>query len=84
MYAAKSFLLPVPYSYTISGINFSTAKPLPMPPQGVSLGFGLKPGEVDMSLVDVIGAPEQGTKIANLDRLVLPEDLNLIANKSLQ
>ncbi len=65
-------------SYTVRGINFAKAKPLSSPPPMSDLGIGLMPGEFDGLLAYVTGpVPSEGTVIAKLDDLVMPEDLNL-------
>lgn len=66
-----------PNSYTVSGVDFDRATPLSSPPPVRSLGVGLKPGEVEMSLAKVHGGPAEGTAIAKLDDLIRPEDLQL-------
>jgi hypothetical protein len=70
-------LAPGSNSYTISGINFGKAAPLDYAPETGELGVGLIPGEVDTALVDIQGlAIPAGVKLADLDRLIVPEDLN--------
>jgi hypothetical protein len=68
-------------SYTIRGIDFNHATPLPSPPPMNALGVGLKPGEVNMWLADVHGAPTPETVVADLDSLIRPEDLRLRLKK---
>jgi hypothetical protein len=64
-------------SYTISGIDFDKAIPLSYAPEMHEIGVGLMPGEIDAALVYVQGlAPAQGVKIADLDNLIVPNDLN--------
>ena len=71
-------LAPGNNSYTIHGIDFAHAVPLSSPPSISELGVGLMPGEIDLALTDVQGAvPSQGTPIAKLDDLIVPEDLRL-------
>lgn len=67
-----------PNSYTISGINFDTAKPLSSAPDIPNIGVGLHPGEfrVDLIMVEGVNFPK-ATVVAKLDELVKPEDLSL-------
>ena len=69
-------LAPGQNSYTISGIEFDTAKPLIGPPPSEGFGVGpLRPGETDMALLQFTGMGV--TAGAPLDHLVVPEDLEL-------
>lgn len=65
-----------PNSYTISGLNFDTAKPITYQPPVDDLGVGMVPGQVDFRMAEVF-APElpKGTVIARMEPLIRPEDL---------
>jgi len=64
-------------SYTIKGINFDLATPLPTPPSLNDHGVGLLPGELDVCCVMVEGLNlPNGMEIPKLEDLVRPEDLN--------
>jgi hypothetical protein len=74
----RVMLAPGRNSYTITGIDFYHGVPLLTPPPIRALGVGLNPGEaINPLLANVFGAPEAGTKIAELDDLIRPEDLRL-------
>jgi hypothetical protein len=71
-------LTPGDNSYIITGIDFDRATPLTAPPPFEDVGFGLVPGEMEFALASVVGAsPPSGVTVADIDDLVLPEDLNL-------
>jgi hypothetical protein len=73
------------HSLTLKGIDYDKAKPLSSPPQITDLGLGLfplgeklAPGEIDVSLVRLKGLDlTDKIKIAKLDDLVRPEDLDM-------
>jgi hypothetical protein len=64
-------------SYTIGPIDWEHGTTLSSPPPLDRLGIGLKPGEIELAFANVYGAPTKETKIAELDDLIRPEDLNL-------
>jgi hypothetical protein len=58
-------------SYVMNGVNFETATPLASPPDVGDLGFGLQPGEMELSLMLVDDSDlGNATHIAKLDSLV--------------
>lgn len=64
-------------SYTISGIDFDKATPLANPPEINDLGVGLLPGEIDTASIAIQGwTIAKGIKLANMDSLIVPQDLN--------
>jgi len=70
-------LAPGSNSYTITGVDFDKATPISNPPEMPELGVGLIPGEIDTALAYIQGlAITSRTKAAELDRLVVLEDLN--------
>jgi hypothetical protein len=78
-YVRGSLILPSGRSsFVIRGLNFDRGTPISRPPPDAALGFGLRLDKADiMEFADVYGAPVKGTKIADLDGLIMPQDLVL-------